>query len=145
MTAPPRYWTREFVDALAEALGRSDRFQRAASGFSEALILRCLDTPDRQDCAATFIFERGRLVRHSYEAYDAPSRLRGQPFDNKSALARSTAPYGLWVRLDRGEISVPQALLSPDYDIQGSKLKIMRYVGVLTAMNAVVAALPKTY
>ncbi len=49
------------------------------------------------------------------------------------------------MRLDRGEISVAQALVSPDYDIEGSKLKIMRHVGVLTAMNAVVADLPKTY
>ena len=145
-TAPPRYWTREFIDSLADAFNRSERFQRAARGFSETLLLRALDTPDGQDCEAAFTFDQGRCVRHAFEAQAAPSRaLRGRPFDKARALARSTAPYKLWVRLDRGEIGVAQALASPDYDIEGSKLKIMRYVGVLTAMNAVVAEQPKTY
>lgn len=146
MSNPPRYWTREFIDTLADAFGRSERFQRAARGFSETLVLRALDTPDGQDCEATFTFDQGRCIRHTYESAAAPSReLRGRPFDKQRVLARSTAPYRLWVRLDRGEIGVAQALVSPDYDIEGSKLKIMRHVGVLTAMNAVVAEQPKTY
>ncbi|MCA9636222.1 MAG: hypothetical protein KC420_09375, partial [Myxococcales bacterium] len=124
---------------------RSDRFQRAAKSFSETLILRCLDTPDGKDCTATFTFERGRCVRHTYAEADAPSAMRRQPFDKGQALARSTAPYELWVRLDRGEINVAQALVSPSYQVEGSKLKIMRHVGVLTAMNAVVAGIPKSY
>ena len=145
MTEPPRYWTPAFIDALAAAFNTHERFQRAARSFSETLILRCLDTPDGDDCSASFTFEQGRCVRHAFRRERAPSALRDEPFRKGEAMVRSTAPYALWVRLDRGEMSVPQALIAPEYNVEGSKLKIMRHVGVLTAMNAVVASLPKTY
>ncbi|MEZ4451127.1 MAG: hypothetical protein R3B09_16735 [Nannocystaceae bacterium] len=145
MTEPPRYWTQAFIDALAAAFNTHEKFQRAARSFSETLILRCLDTPDGDDCTATFTFEAGRCVRHAFQRERAPSSLRRAPFDKQAAMARSTAPYALWVRLDRGEMSVPQALISPEYNVEGSKLKIMRHVGVLTSMNAVVASLAKSY
>lgn len=149
MSDPPRYWTRAFIDALAAAFNTHEKFQRAARSFSETLILRCLDAPggdgSGEDCAASFTFADGRCVRHTFRAEKAPSAMRQEPFRKGEALCRSTAPYALWVKLDRGEIGVPQALISPDYDVEGSKLKIMRHVGVLTTMNAVVASLAKTY
>lgn len=149
MTEPPRYWTEAFIDALAAAFNTHEKFQRAARSFSETLILRCLDAPagdgGSDDCSASFTFAEGRCVRHAFRRERAPSAMRREPFPKGEAMVRSTAPYALWVRLDRGEMSVPQALISPDYNVEGSKLKIMRHVGVLTTMNAVVASLAKTY
>jgi putative sterol carrier protein len=145
MSTAPRFWTEACIDAIAEAFNSSPRFQKAAKSFSETLVLRAFDTPDGDDCQATFTFSRGRCVGHEFTSAKAPSPMRGEPFDKKRALARSTAPYALWVKLDRGEINVAQALVSPDYNIEGSKLKIMRYVGVLNAMNATVADVDKTY
>lgn len=145
MSSAPRFWTEACMAAIAAAFNASPRFQRAAKSFSETLILRCLDTPDGQDCAASFTFSKGTCVSHDFRNAPAPAPLRREAFDKKKAMIRSTAPYDLWVKLDRGEMNVAQAIVSPSYNVEGSKLKIMRYVGVLTAMNAVVAEVEKTY
>jgi len=145
MSSAPRYWTDACMTVIAAAFNSSERFQRAARSFSETMILRCLDDPEGRDCVAHFIFERGRCTSHRFVTADAGGHLRDAPFNKKAAMIRSTAPYELWVRLDRGELNVAQALVSPSYNVEGSKLKIMRYVSVLTAMNAVVAGVEKTY
>ncbi len=145
MSTAPRFWTEPCMTAIAAAFNTSPRFQRAAKSFSETLILRCLDTPDGQDCAASFTFKKGTCIAHDFRSASSPAPLRREPFDKKRAMIRSTAPYDLWVKLDRGEMNVAQAIVSPSYNVEGSKLKIMRYVGVLTAMNAVVAEVEKTY
>ena len=142
---PPRYWTPAFVDRLVEAINSSEKFQKTARSFSATVILRALDTPDHKDCAASYTFDKGRCVKHEFVEQDAPSRLRDEPFDKRVALARTTAPYSIWLRLDRGEMNVGQALVSPDYKIEGSKLKIMRHIGVFTALGEIAASLPKRY
>jgi len=145
MSSAPRFWTEACMTAVAAAFNTSPRFQRAAKSFSETLILRCLDTPDGLDCAVSFFFKKGSCVAHDFRSAPAPAPMRREPFDKEQAMIRSTAPYELWVKLDRAEINVAQAIVSPSYNIEGSKLKIMRFIGVLTAMSAVVAEVEKTY
>ena len=48
-------------------------------------------------------------------------------------------------KLDKGEVSVARAIASPDYRVEGSKLKIMRHMAVFQAMAAVGADTPKRY
>jgi len=77
---------------------------------------------------------------------DAPSEaMRDDPFDSSEALARATASYDTWTKLDKGEIGVMQALSSPDYTIEGSTIKIMSNIGVFRGMNTVAAQVDKTY
>lgn len=143
--APPRYWTREFTDVYVKALESDPSFQKATKSFSETLVLRCLDTPDRKDVEATYRIDRGR-VKVDVRIEDAPSRaLRESKFDKHAAMARTTAPYSIWVKLDRGEMNVLQAIASPDYHVEGPKLKIVTSMGVLNAMSAVASRLPKSY
>ena len=142
----PRYWTPAFVEKFVDALNSSPKFQRAARSFSATIVLRCLDTPDGEDCVSKYSFEKGRCTTHSFEREPAPSsRIRGAAFDKREALARTTAPYAVWTKLDRGEMNVAQALVSPDYSIEGSKLKIMRYIGVFTALGDVASSVQKRY
>jgi hypothetical protein len=140
----PRYWTKEFQEQLVAELNRDPAFQKAAKSFSETIVLRCKDTPSGTDAIATYRFDRGHCKGEWWEE-KAPSRMRGEPFDARSALARTTAPYPVWVKLDKGEMNVLQTLTHSDYVLEGSKLKVVRHVGVLNAMNAVAARVKKSY
>lgn len=145
MADTPRYWSPEFVDVFKQALEEDPAFQKAARNFSDKVVLRCTDTPDGKDMSAVYTIDHGK-VDIALTVEEAPSRdLREAPFDRRRYLARTTAPYRLWVRLDKGEMNVLQALASPDYKVEGPKLKIMANMGMLNAMNAVAAKTPKTY
>lgn len=142
----PRYWTPAYIEAFVEALNEDDEFQRTARGFSESLSFRCLDTPDGEDMEAIYTFEDGEVVDVDLWVDDAPSEeLRADPFDSGVVLARATASYETWCKLDRGELGVMQALASPDYQVEGSKLRIMANIGVIMRMGTVSSSVRKTY
>jgi len=42
-------------------------------------------------------------------------------------------------------MNVLQVLTSPEYRLEGSKLKVLRNIAMFNAMNAVAARIPKTY
>jgi putative sterol carrier protein len=146
MSTLPRYWTPAFVEAFVEALNTDDDFQRAASSFSDTITLRCLDTPDDEDVAAAYTFDDGQVVDVDLWIDEAPSEdLREDPFDSSEAMARATAPYSIWTKLDKGDMNVMQALSSPDYIVEGSMIRIMSNIQVFRGMNTVAAKVDKTY
>ncbi len=142
----PQYWTPEFVEAYVEALNDDKAFQKAAGSFSNTIVLRCLDHPSGEDVEATYTFENGEVTDVQLWIEDAGDPdFRDDPFDKSLALARATAPYRVWVQLDKGEMTPLAALTSPDYQIEGSKLKIMSNMGVLNGMGEVASRVDKTY
>lgn len=146
MTDRPRYWSPEFVERFVEALNTDEDFQETASSFSNAVELRCLDTPNGEDISATYTFEDGTVVDVDLWIDDAPSEeMREEALDKSAVMARATAPYDVWVRMDKGEMGATQALTSPDYNIEGSMMQIMANMGVFRGMNAVAADVEKTY
>jgi hypothetical protein len=130
-----------FVDAL-----RADPdFVRACRKFDGVVILRCLDTPEGEDVEAVYHLANG-TVRVERLAEKAPSAsFRAKPFDGARAFARTTAPYRAWTRLDRGEMNALQAIASPDYHVEGPKLRIMANIALFDAMAAVGARTPKRF
>lgn len=146
MSDAPRYWSPEFIEVFVERLNDDPDFQRTARGFSETIILRCLGTPAEEDVEAAYGFEEGEVVNVDLWIDDAPSEdMRNDPFDKSEGMARATASYETWCKLDRGEMGVMQALASPDYTIEGPKLRIMTNIGVLNGMSEVAAKIEKTY
>ena len=144
--ASPRYWTPAFIEAFVEAINEDPIFEKTATSFTDTITLRCFDTPDGQDVEAAYAFEGGQVVDVEVWMDDAPCmEMRNEPFDKDEALARATATYDVWTRLDRGEMSVLEALTSPDYTIEGPKLKILANMNIFNRMNAVAAAVDKTY
>ena len=145
MSDPKRYWTQPFMDILVDELNRDPGFQKAARKFRGMVALRCLDTPEGKDVEAVYEIDRGRVTLNA-EFGDAPSStIRDRPFDKSKYFARTTAPYDLWVRLDKGEMNVVQAIAHPKYKVEGPKIKIMTNIGVFNAMGDVAARLPKAY
>lgn len=146
MSDAPRYWTPAFVERFVEAINQDDAFQKTAASFSDTIELRCFDTPDGEDVAAAYAFEDGKIVDVDLWIDDAPSGdMREEPFDKSAMMARATAPYTMWVKMDQGEIGAMQALTSPDYTIDGSTIKIMSNMGVFRGLNEVAAKIDKTY
>lgn len=146
MSDAPRYWTPEFISAYVEALNSDAEFQSTAGSFSKTIILRCLDTPDGEDVEAAYTFENGSVVDVDLWIDDAPSEdMRNDAFDSSTAMARATATYDIWVKMDTGEMGVTQALTNPDYQIEGSMMRIMSNIGVFRGMNTVAAKVEKTY
>lgn len=142
---PYTYWTPPFTDVYVAALNEDPEFQRAARKFRGLLVMRALDAPEGKDVETRYHIDHGRVTVES-EREDAPSStLRNRPFDKRGTFARTTAPYPVWCKLDRGEMNVVQAIAHPDYRIDGSKLKIMANVALLNAMSAVARRLPKRY
>ena len=142
----PQYWTPEFVEAYVEALNEDAAFQKVAGSFSNTIVLRCLDHPNGEDIEATYTFEEGEVTDVQLWVEDAGDPdFRDDPFDKATALARATAPYRVWVQLDKGEMTPLGALTSPDYQIEGPKLKIMANMGVLNGMGEVASRVDKTY
>jgi len=146
MSDAPRYWSPEFVQAFVEAINNDSDFQDSAAGFNNTIELRCFDTPDGEDVAAAYSFEDGKIVDVDLWIDDAPSEdIREEAFDKSEMMARATAPYSMWVKMDQGEIGAMQALTSPDYVIDGSTIKIMSNMGVFRGLNEVAAKIEKTY
>jgi putative sterol carrier protein len=142
----PRYWTPGFVEAFVESVNSDDEFQDKAGSFSETVELRCLDTPDGEDVSATYTFEDGQIVDVDLWIDDAPSdQMREEPVDKSEVMVRATAPYDVWVKMDKGEMGSAEALASPDYQIEGAMMKIMSNMGVFRGLNKVAAHVEKTY
>jgi putative sterol carrier protein len=146
MADAPQYWSPAFVERFVDALNRDDDFQSTAGSFSNTIELRCLDTPDGDDVSAMYTFEDGQVVDVDLWIDEAPSEeMRNEPFDGSTAMARATAPYDVWVRLDKGELGVTAAITSPDYNIDGPMLKIMSNIGIFRGLNRVASDVEKTY
>jgi putative sterol carrier protein len=142
----PRYWSPAFVERFVEAINSDDEFQDTAGSFSETVELRCLDTPDDEDVSATYTFEDGQIVDVDLWIDDAPSeQMRDEPVDKDAVMVRATAPYDVWVKMDKGEMGSTEALASPDYQIEGAMMRIMSNMGVFRGMNKVSANVEKSY
>ena len=146
MSDAPRYWTPAFIQQFVEALNEDKEFQKTAGSFSKTIELRCLDTPDGEDVTAAYTFENGSVVDVDLWIDDAPSeQMRNASLSDSTAMARASAPYDVWVKMDKGEMGVTAALTSPDYNIEGSMMQIMANIGVFQGLNAVAASIEKTY
>ena len=142
----PRYWTPKFVEAFVNAVNNDEEFQNTAGSFSENVQLRCLDSPDGEDISATYTFNDGQIVDVDLWIDDAPSdQMRDEPVDKSELMARVTAPYDVWVKMDKGEMSATDVLSSSDYQIEGAMMSIMSNMGVFRNLNKVAAHVEKTY
>lgn len=145
MSDAPTYWTPAFNEVFIAELNRDPAFQKASRKFRGNIVMRCLDAPEGKDVEARYVVDHGRVTLE-IDRQDAPSSaIRHRPFDRSHDFARTTAPYELWVKLDRGDMNVVQAIAHPKYQVEGSKLKIMANLGMFNAMNAVATRLPKSY
>lgn len=141
-----RYFSREAVEQSKEVINNDAAHLEAAKLLTGKMALRVLDDPDGNDLLVTFVFEKGRIVDHRYECAAAPSALRDRVFTPmKDGIARVTASYATFVKLDSGAMDPADAINSPDYKIEGNMLMIMPLMQSIDSWNRTVRKIPKEY
>ena len=141
-----RYFSREGIQESIDLINRDADHLEAAKLLTGKLILRALDAPDGKDILVTYTFEKGRCVDWVYEDGESPSPLRERRFvPLKDGIARVTASYATFVRLDRGEMVPADAIGSADYKIEGSMLMILPLMQAVDSWNRKVRSIPKEY
>lgn len=145
MTDLPRYWTPAFIEAFVDRLNEDAGFQEHAKRFSDTIVLQCLDTPDGRDVRATYDIDSGYVTVAIVDEPAPSPAVRDGRFDGRNAMARATAPYDVWRRLDDGSLGIMGALASPEYRIEGPRMKIMLNLSVFDALGQVASAMPKRY
>jgi hypothetical protein len=145
VTEPHRFWTRPIVDEMLGILNDDAKFRSLAAKLDATIQLRCIDSPDDLDICATYRIGSGRLELVDYEEQPAPASWRDQPLDKQKLLARTTAPYDIWVKLDKGEFGVIDAIINPNYKFEGAKLKVLRHLRLFARISDLSQAMPKRY
>jgi hypothetical protein len=141
-----RYFTREAIAESIEQINSDPQHLEAAKLLTGKFMLRVLDTPDGKDLIVTYTFAKGRCTDWKYEEAPAPSALRTKAFKPMvEGLARVTAKYSTFVKLDKGEMDPADAMKSPDYSIEGPMLMLMPLMQAVDSWNRRVRAIPKTY
>ena len=67
--------------------------------------IRVWERPDGMDCTTTYRIDRGRVTVDDFREAPSPAPFRGEAYDGGKALVRSTAPFAVWTKLDRGEMN----------------------------------------
>ncbi len=143
-----QYWTEAFTKVYIDALANDVEFQSACRGFDEHIQLRCLGFPGEEgavDISVDYHIAKGTIDYAIREERAPCLELRNSGFDKKRFLARTTAPYPVWVKLDRKEMGVIDAILSPDYHFEGRKLKVLRHLKLFNLMGDIASRIPKKY
>jgi hypothetical protein len=141
-----RFWSEASVKQTIDTLNDDQEHLALAQNLSGKVVIRVLDDPEGQDICAHFTFEKGTCVDWTYETEPAPSSLRDRAFKPMvDGLARITANYETYVKLDKGEMETPDTVDSPDYNIEGHKLMLMPYMQAVDSWNRKARAVPKEY
>lgn len=141
-----RFWSKESVQQTIDVMNKDKDHLELAKNLSGKVVIRVLDDPDGKDIYACFTFEKGQCVDWTYDAESAPSSLRDKPFKPIiDGLARVTAKYDTFMKLDKGEMEVPDTVDSPDYKIEGNMIMLMPYMQAVDSWNRRARTVPKEY
>ncbi|MCC6746110.1 MAG: hypothetical protein IT371_00540 [Deltaproteobacteria bacterium] len=141
-----RMFTREAITEGLEACNTDPAHLERAKLMSGTVVLRALDTPDGKDVLVTYTFDKGRCTKWVFEEEPAPSALRNRPFvPMKDGLARVTAAYQTFVKLDKGEMEPADAMNSPDYKIEANMMMILPLMQAVDSWNRKIRSIPKEY
>jgi hypothetical protein len=139
-----RYYTREWISALAERMATPE-FEKQAEKLHGIVVFRVFDCPGGLDRTAHWDFENGKVLRWSFEEQPAPwSELRDAPF-HPNWVSRISCPYDMLAKINRGEMTPMRALTSSSYHIEGKKVQILKMIGAVAAWNELAASIPTEY
>ncbi|MBW2733686.1 MAG: hypothetical protein JRH20_14965 [Deltaproteobacteria bacterium] len=141
-----RIFSREFTEEVIAACNADLELLAQAKLLSGDMVFLASDTPDSKDVQVRYHFDAGRCTTYDFVEEAAPSALREQSFHAPvDGLARVSAPYKIFVELDKGVMEPADALNSPDYAIEGNKMLLLPLMQAVMAFTEKVRGLPKTY
>lgn len=141
-----RYFSREGVEQTVERINNSKEHLELAQNLTGKVLLVALNDPDGNDLLVAYTFDRGKCVDWVYEAEKAPSALRERAFKPMiDGMAKVTAEYETFVKLDKGEIEAADTIDRPDYKIEANMIMILPMMQAVDSWNRQVRAIDKDY
>ena len=129
------YFSKAWSEACRESINNSEKHLKNAKKLNGTWDFRVLDGPDGKDRHVTWTFENGKATDLKFECKPAPwTELRAIPF-NPDLVARFTAPLEMMAKLNKGEIGPLKALSSPEYHMEGKKMKIISMIQGVNSWN----------
>lgn len=141
----PRLWTEELGRELVRLINQDAKMQKLGAKLNERIQLRCLDTPDGTDVAASYQFKNGQAELVVWDEQPSPAPFRNDKFSKREFLARTTAPFRIWKALDKGEMGVIAAIISPDYKFEGAKMKVLANLRLFQRVSDLSSSINKRY
>lgn len=141
-----RLFSRELTEEGIEACNADAAHLERAKLLTGKVVLLAKDTPEGNDVQVAYTFDQGKCTGYDFDEQKAPSALRDTPFTPiKDGIARISAAYDTFVKLDKGEIEPADALNSPDYKIEGNMMMLLPLMQAVTSWTDKVRELPKEY
>ena len=102
--------------------------------------------PEGVDVAVAYTFEAGRCTGYELSEDPSPAAWRDAGFTPMvDGLARITANYETFAKLDRGELEPADALNSPDYKIDGNMVMLLPLMQAVNSFTEKIREIPKEY
>jgi putative sterol carrier protein len=87
--------------------------------------------------------QSGKVVLAKME--EKPSPADFGPADTKKYLARATADYDVWIKINTGELKAVDAQMGKGLRLEGNIMKVMPMAGVLQAFIDMAGTVPVEY
>ena len=137
------YYSKEWCEEAQKRLNSNPEHLAAARNFTGTFCFRLYDCPDGTDRIAYWKFDKGKCLNISWEAGPAPwKEIRELPFDKATTIGRTSAPFDMFLALNKGEIGILELLRDPKYKIEGSKVEAMKQMKGLNSWNRVCMGIP---
>lgn len=137
------YYSKEWCEEAQNRLNGTPEHLKASRSLTGTFCFRIYDCPDGTDRVVYWEFDEGKCINISWEVEAAPSKgIRDLPFDKSGLRARTSAPFDMFLALNKGQISVLKLLTNPKYRIEGSKTDAMKNMKALNSWNRVCMSIP---
>lgn len=123
----PRFYSKEWLDAVIEKVNSDQEYLKKAAKFSASYLYIITDCPDGNDVRVLLTFNKGKVVHYEYDAKPAPAsfRMENEPWDESVSLVRAQGSYDTYKKLQTQELNAMQALSKKLYKTQGNMAKAM--------------------
>lgn len=139
------YQGAEWHEAVKEASLTETVYKSRSAGWFyrwQNLILGC---PNGMDKLVTWEVRNSAIVSVILEEKPTPSDYIDQKFDRGKFKARFRAPYDVFIRLHKQEVTAMVAIGSGEYIIDGDVTDVMKNIDYIDAFIDLTALVPANY
>jgi putative sterol carrier protein len=126
-----KFLSKEWAQAMTDALNSSEAFQKAAAGQQAKIQQVVTDSPDGGEVKYYFKLDGGSADVSLGELADAEATI--------------SQNYETAVAIDRSELNAQNAFMQGKLKISGNMMKLMQLQGVINAMPQAVSEVQREY
>jgi putative sterol carrier protein len=138
-----KYFTQEWADAVKAKSVEDAKYTARGKKFTEKFQWIATSCPGGVDRLLEVETQSGKVVLAKME--EKPSPADFGPADTKKYLARATADYDVWIKVNTGELKAVDAQMGKGLRLEGNIMKVMPMAGVLQAFIDMAGTVPVEY